>query len=117
MTGRDGRCARTAIGQIAAVPPTNVMNSRRRMYGPIVSVQSVNKKRHVRYGPKADIRKPAFAHSDPASFRADLIGITRCVRGFLVRFQRVILPHRYCDIDHSSITPSRVFPKIGPHPI
>jgi hypothetical protein len=37
------------------VPPTNVMNSRRRMYGPIVSVQSVNKKRHVRYGPKADI--------------------------------------------------------------
>ena len=34
MTGRDGRCARTAIGQIAAVPPINVMNSRRRMYGP-----------------------------------------------------------------------------------
>ena len=32
MTGRDSRCARTAIGQIAAVPPTNVMNSRRRMY-------------------------------------------------------------------------------------
>ena len=39
MTGRDGRCARTAIGQIAAEPPTNVMNSRRRMYGLIVSVR------------------------------------------------------------------------------
>ena len=54
MTGGEGRCARTAIGQIAAMPPTNVMNSRRRMYGPIVSVQSVNKKRHARFGPEAD---------------------------------------------------------------
>ena len=48
MTGRAGRCACAAIGQIAAAPPTNVMNSRRRMYDPrravIVSVQSANKK-------------------------------------------------------------------------